>query len=131
MGEKIQNNLAVALQARGERMTTMTGLEEAIAAYRCALQELARERVPLEWAAGMDSLGDALQSLAEREGSAARLLDAVDTLRAALEERHRDQVPLQWADDSKRIWVSRFAHWGCERAIRADWKRQLPCSVLR
>ena len=37
-----------------------------MAAYRLALQELTRERVPLDWAMTQVNLGDALLSLGER-----------------------------------------------------------------
>jgi hypothetical protein len=35
-------------------------LEESVAAYRAALTELTRERVPLDWAATQNNLGNAL-----------------------------------------------------------------------
>src|SRR4051812_27665929 len=41
-------------------------LGRAIAAYRAALQERTRERMPLEWAGTQDNLGLALELLAER-----------------------------------------------------------------
>jgi hypothetical protein len=64
---------------------------------RGALEELARERVPLDWAEAQDNLGRALEVLGERESGTARLEEAVAAYRAALEERTRDRVPLDWA----------------------------------
>ena len=76
---------------------TREHLEAAVAAYRAALEENTRERVPLQWAATQNNLGAALKSLGERERGTARLEEAVAAYRAALEERTRDRVPLQWA----------------------------------
>src|SRR5215831_13957950 len=46
-----QKRLGVVLSGLGERESGTAKLEEAIAAYREALKELSRERVPLDWAA--------------------------------------------------------------------------------
>jgi hypothetical protein len=69
----------------------------AIAAYRAALQEWTRDRVPLHWAATQDNLGIALRVLGERESRTALLEDAAAAHRAALEELTRERVPLEWA----------------------------------
>ncbi len=66
-------------------------------AYRAALEEMTRERVPLDWAATQANLGTALSMLGERESGTARLEEAVVAYRAALKERTREHVPLQWA----------------------------------
>ena len=68
-----------------------------MAAYRAALEERRRDRVPLDWATTQNNLGNALGSLGERESGTARLEEAVVAFRAALEERRRDRVPLDWA----------------------------------
>jgi len=60
-------------------------LEEAVDAYRAALEEWTRERVPLAWAMTQNNLGIALQLLGERESGSARLQEAVGAFRAALE----------------------------------------------
>ena len=52
-----QMNLGVALQTLGERESETARLEEAITAYREALQENSRESVPLLWAMTQMSLG--------------------------------------------------------------------------
>jgi tetratricopeptide (TPR) repeat protein len=56
-----------------------------------------RERVPLQWAATQDNLGNALSRLGEREGGIAKLEEAVAIYRDALNERTRERVPLDWA----------------------------------
>ena len=80
-----QNNLGTALSRLGERESGTARLEEAVTAYRAALQERTRERVPLDWAATQNNLGTALSTLGERESGTARLEEAVDAYRAALQ----------------------------------------------
>ena len=92
-----QNNLGNALARLGERESGTARLEEAVAAYRAALEERTRERVPLQWATTQNNLGNALRTLGERESGTARLEEAVAAYRAALEERTRERVPLDWA----------------------------------
>ena len=81
-------------------------LEEAVAAYRAALEERTRERVPLEWAMTQMNLGAALATLGERESGTARLEEAVAAYRAALEERTRDRVPLDWAMTQMNLGIA-------------------------
>ena len=49
-----------ALRRSGERESGTARLEEAVAAYRAALEERTRERVPLDWARTQNNLGNAL-----------------------------------------------------------------------
>ena len=79
------------------KSNVLARLAEAVAAYRLALEERTRERVPLEWARTQNNLGNALWALGERESGTARLDEAVAAYRAALEERTRARVPLDWA----------------------------------
>ncbi len=81
----------------GERESGTARLDEAVAAYRAALAERTRERVPLDWAMTQNNLGTALQRLGERESGTARLDEAVAAYRAALAEMTRERVPLDWA----------------------------------
>ena len=71
-----QNNLGNALFRLGERESGTARLEEAVAAYREALKEYARERVPLDWATTQNNLGNALwrsaSARAARRGSKRR-----------------------------------------------------------
>ena len=55
-----QNNLGNALWTLGEREDGTARLEEAVAAYRAALEVWTRERVPLDWAMTQNNLGNAL-----------------------------------------------------------------------
>ena len=70
---RAQNNLGNALWTLGERESGTARLEEAVAAYRAALQEWTRERVPLDWATTQNNLGNALSDAGragERDGAA-------------------------------------------------------------
>jgi tetratricopeptide (TPR) repeat protein len=92
-----QNNLGNALWRLGERSDSRARLEQAVSAYRAALEVWTREAVPLGWAMAHDNLGNALASLGERSGDPDRLEEAVHAYRAALEVRTRKTVPLDWA----------------------------------
>jgi tetratricopeptide (TPR) repeat protein len=72
-------------------------LEEAVAAYREALKEYTRERVPLQWAMTHRNLATTLQTLGEREEGTDRLEEAVSSYREALKEYTRYGAPLDWA----------------------------------
>ena len=74
-----------------------------MAAYRAALEEGTRERVPLDWAITQTNLGNALFRLGERESGTARLEEAVAAYREALEEWTRERVPLQWATTQNNL----------------------------
>ncbi len=79
-----QNNLGNALQTLGERESGTARLEEAVEAYRAALQELTRERVPLHWATTQNNLGLALEALGERESGTPHLEAAVAAFNVCL-----------------------------------------------
>ena len=72
-----QNNLGNALWRLGEREGGTARLEEAVAAFRAALEESSRDRVSLQWVATQDNLGNALLSLGQRESGTERLEEAV------------------------------------------------------
>ena len=61
-------------------------LKEALVAYRAALTEQTRERMPFWWAQTQSSLAIVLWQLGEREGGTARLEEAVAAFRNALLE---------------------------------------------
>ncbi len=90
-------NLGTALASLGERESGTARLEEAITAFREALRERTRERVPLQWASTQMNLGVVLKMLGARETGTARLEEAVAAFREALQERTREHVPLDWA----------------------------------
>jgi tetratricopeptide (TPR) repeat protein len=70
-------NLGNALWALGERESGTARLEQAVAAYRTALEEWTCERVPLNWAGTQKNLGTVLQTLGARENDTAKLEAAV------------------------------------------------------
>ena len=72
-----KKDLGNALFTLGERENGTAHLEEAVEAYRAALQVRARERVPLDCAMTQTNLGNALWRLGERESGTARLEEAV------------------------------------------------------
>jgi hypothetical protein len=61
------------------------------------LEELTRDRVPLDWATTENNLGNVLGELGVRESGTDDLRAAVTAYQSALQERTRDRVPLDWA----------------------------------
>jgi exonuclease VII small subunit len=92
-----QVRLEHMLHALGGRESGTARLEEAVMAYRAALEEITRAQVPLQWARTQMNLGATLFRWGEREIGTARLKEAVTAYRAALEEMTREWVPLDWA----------------------------------
>ena len=80
-----QNDLGNALEAIGERESGTARLEEAVTAYRAALEELTRDRVPLDWAYSEHGLAGTLAALAERQKSDLLMTEAVEAMRSAVE----------------------------------------------
>jgi tetratricopeptide (TPR) repeat protein len=99
--------VADALHVFGDQSGTRR-LEEAVTAYREALTERTRDRVPLKWAATQNSLALALFRLGKRESGTRRLEEAVATYREALTERTRDRVPLDWATTQNNLGMALF-----------------------
>jgi tetratricopeptide (TPR) repeat protein len=91
------NSLGLALLTLGTRESGTAKLEEAVVAFREALKETTRERVPLEWASIQVNLGLVFTNLGERESGTAKLEEAVAAYREALKETTRERVPLEWA----------------------------------
>ena len=100
---RLQEVLGIVLLSLGELDGGTEYPEQAVSAYRAALTELSRERVPLEWARMQYYLGTALSMLGEREGGTERLEEAVEAHRAALEVLSREQTPLQWAGTQNNL----------------------------
>jgi tetratricopeptide (TPR) repeat protein len=99
-----QNNLGEALRSLGHILISFGNseigkarLEEAVVAYRAALEEFRRTREPLYWAASQNNLGAALTELGELESGTKRLEEGMAAYRAALQEYTRERVPLKWA----------------------------------
>jgi hypothetical protein len=74
-----------ALSRLGERDSGTVKLEEALAAYREALKERTRERVPLQWAMSFGNQGVVLLLLAQRRGDAAMAETALSQINEAFE----------------------------------------------
>jgi hypothetical protein len=72
-----QSGLGTALRLLGERETGTERLEQAIVAYRLALQERTREKVPRRWATTQDAMGTALRILGERDKRPELFCDAL------------------------------------------------------
>ena len=79
-----QMNLGNALRVLGSRESGTVRLEEAVTAYRGALEEMTRDRVPPQWALTQMNLGSALSMLGSRESGTARLEEAVTAWDACL-----------------------------------------------
>ncbi|MFZ0887466.1 MAG: tetratricopeptide repeat protein, partial [Candidatus Binataceae bacterium] len=109
-----QNSLGSALEKLGEREPGTARLDEAVAAFREALKERTRQRVPLDWAMTQNNLGGALERLGERESGTARLEEAVAAYREALKEYTRERVPLQWATTQSNLGAALGALGGRE-----------------
>ena len=89
--------MGAARETVGEREDGTGRLEEAVTAFRDALKEWTRKRVPLDWATAQMNLGNALAILGIREAGTGRLEEAVTAYRDALKEYTRERVPLDWA----------------------------------
>ena len=105
---RMQTNLGNALAMLGERESGTIKLEGALAAFRGALKEQTRERVPLDWAKTQASLGNALYTLGVRENSTAKFEEAVTAYHEALKERTRERVPLEWAQTQNNLGNALF-----------------------
>jgi tetratricopeptide (TPR) repeat protein len=104
-----RNDLGNTLEMLGKRESGTARLDEAVAAFRAALEERTRERVPLDWAATQNNLGNALWALGERESGTARLEEAVAAYRAALQEQTRERAPVDWAATQNNLGVALWA----------------------
>jgi ATP-dependent Clp protease adapter protein ClpS len=81
-----------------------------VEACRAALDELSRQRAPLEWAKAQNDLGNALQfASVGPEGSTTLLEEAIAAHRAALEEYSRERAPVEWAATQSYLGHALFA----------------------
>jgi tetratricopeptide (TPR) repeat protein len=116
------NDLGLALTVLGARQSGRAKLEEAVAAYREALKERTRDRVPLSWARVQNNLGTALRALGERESGTAKFEKAVTAYREALKEWTRERVPLDWAT-TQTTSAPRSKGWATARSARPSSKK--------
>lgn len=72
-------------------------LEEAVQAYRRALQAFDRTEQPTAWANAQANLGAALLTLGRDEPGGQRLEESAAAFQAALEVRTRENAPVEWA----------------------------------
>jgi hypothetical protein len=84
--------LGHALVLLGTRESGTSRLEEAVEAYRAALEERRRERVPHDWAHTEKGLGEALFRLGEREPGSVRFNDAAVPIAPRWKYRHRSMI---------------------------------------
>jgi hypothetical protein len=77
-------NLGTALCRLGERESGTARLEEAVTAYRAALEEWTRERVPLDWAMSTGNQGVVLMLIAERLSDVTKARLAVQQIGVAV-----------------------------------------------
>jgi hypothetical protein len=91
-----QNNLGNALRTLGERESGTARLDQAVQAFSAALEELTRERVPLQWAATTGNRGVAMMQIADRTNDAAMAETAVAQIESAY-AMLRDGGPEAWA----------------------------------
>jgi hypothetical protein len=80
-----QNNLGTVLFRLGERESGTARLEEAVGAYRAALEERTPERVPLDWARSTSNNGVAMVVIADRTDDAVLAEAAVRQIELAYE----------------------------------------------
>ena len=105
---KTQNNLGNALLNLGERESGTARLEEAISAYREALQKRTRARAPLEWAMTQENLALAYRALYDKSAEPRRLDDALAAIAAALDGYRKAKAPfyMEKAKGGWPCWVS-------------------------
>src|SRR5262249_19643318 len=106
-----------------ERESGNAKLEEAVAAFREALKEHTRERVPLNWAMTQTNLRLALTRLGEREGGRGSWKRQSWPL--ARRSRKEPASACRWIGPQTRtIWALRLPISGRARAGRRGSKRQ-------
>src|SRR5262249_46683396 len=77
-----RNRIGIGLATLGGGESGTARLEEAVVAFRAALEERTRDRVLIDWALTQNNFGTALARLGERESGTARLEEAVVAYRA-------------------------------------------------
>jgi hypothetical protein len=97
-----RNNLGNALEALGERESGTARLDEAVEAFRAALEERTREQVPLAWARSLGNEGVALKLIADRsidlvvaETAVRQIETAYETLRSGGQEQWSTEMETQ------------------------------------
>ena len=120
-----QNNLGNAIFRLSERESGTVRLEEAVAAFREALQERTRARAPLDWAMTQNNLATALETLGERESGTARLEEAISAYRKALKEKTA-RARRSYGPTVRTPLATRSERSASGRAVRRGWRRPFP-----
>jgi tetratricopeptide (TPR) repeat protein len=79
-----QANLGNVLFTLGERESGTARLEQAVAAYRAALEERTRDRVPLDWAGTTYILGYTEALIGGRVADRGRVLEGIARIESAI-----------------------------------------------
>ena len=87
-----QNNLGNALRTLGERESGTETLTKAVEAYREALKERTRDRVPFLWAQTQENLAIAHSALFDKTREPSHLDDALGAVGGALEEYRKAEA---------------------------------------
>ena len=119
-----QNNLGNALRSLGERESGTARLEQAVEAYRAALQERTRERVPLDWAMTQNNLGLALCEpgrAGERHGAPGAGGRGLPRRPGGTHPRAR---PAPMGHDPEQPGHRARRPWASGRAARRAWSRR-------
>ncbi|GHU35765.1 hypothetical protein AGMMS50256_31420 [Betaproteobacteria bacterium] len=103
-----QYNLGKALKREGDHLPytaqreagMVAAYREAVTAFREALKEFTRERVPLDWAKTQRALGSVLWELGlgTRDSGTAWLLESAEAYREVLKVYTRESAPTKWAE---------------------------------
>ena len=91
-----QNNLGIALWALGSRESDPQRLNEAVDAYRAALEERTQDRVPLDWAETQKNLALVMMAFANHPATTeprSFVESALEHVNASLEVFDADQTP--------------------------------------
>src|SRR5262249_19035009 len=100
---------AGALYQQGDELGDNDALLSAIERYNRLIYLTPRERVPLDWAATQNDLGNVLLALGQRESGATRLEAAISAYREALKEWTRERAPLDWAMTQNNLGLAFWA----------------------
>lgn len=112
---KALSNLGGALQTQGTRTAgaeCTALLEQAVTAYRAALEVRTRETHPEQWAMTQNNLANALEIQGSRTAGpegAALLAQSIAASRAALEVRTRQAHPVDWAETQENLALAEEA----------------------
>src|SRR5262249_13992701 len=100
---------AGALYQQGDELGDNDALLSAIQRYNRLIHLTPRERVPLDWAATQNDLGNVLLALGQRESGTARLEAAITAYREALKEWTHERAPLDWAMTQNNLGLAFWA----------------------